>query len=119
MFIVQRRDAATLLPIILNNVNKNTEIVSDEWKAYNKLSENGYKHYTVNHSKNYVDPTSGKHTQLIECLWGVAKNKIMRAMKGNSQENLKGHLAEQWFRSINSKSSDILFEKTLNLLKQN
>ena len=95
MFVVEKRNAETLIPIIQQNDAKESEIVSDEWKAYGKLKNHGYDHYTVNHSKNYVDPISGKHTQLIECLWGVAKSKIMRSMKGTCSKNLQGHLAEQ------------------------
>jgi hypothetical protein len=41
----------------------------------------------------------------------------MRSMKGTSQANLQSHLAEQWFRSIHPKSSSVLFEQILYLLK--
>ena len=37
MFVVQRRDAKTLMPIIIRNVNQKTEICSDEWRAYKKI----------------------------------------------------------------------------------
>ena len=43
---------------------------SDEWRAYSKLKNYGYKHFTVNHKENFVNPKTGKHTQLVECLWG-------------------------------------------------
>ena len=75
MFIVEKRDAKTLIPLIQKHVLPGTEIVSDEWKAYNSLNNIGYDHFTVNHSKNFVDPTTSKHTQLIERLWGVSKKK--------------------------------------------
>lgn len=118
MFIVQRRDAQTLIPLITRHVNVESEIVSDEWRAYSKLKKYGFKHYKVNHSENFVDPKTGKHTQLIECLWGIAKNKIMRSMSGTNTANLPGHLAEIWYRSINDKDSSILFKNILSLLSK-
>ena len=36
MFVVQRRDAKTLMPDIIRNVNQKTEIYSDEWHAFKK-----------------------------------------------------------------------------------
>ena len=33
--------------------------------AYNGLEELGYPPVTVNHSKNFVDPNTGCHTQMI------------------------------------------------------
>lgn len=37
-------------------------IVSDCWKSYSKLSEHGYHHETVNHSKEFVNE-SGFNTK--------------------------------------------------------
>ena len=61
------------------------------------------KYKTVNHSKNFVDPEGRKHTQLIECLWSVARATIMRRGRGTCKGNLPGYLGEQWFRSIHQK----------------
>ena len=84
MFVVQRRDAKTLLPIIKRNVKCESDIHSDEWRAYSKLNQNGYQHYTVNHKENFVNPDTGKHTQLVECLWDVKKRQIPNRIRGNS-----------------------------------
>ena len=76
MFVVKRRDAETFIPIIRRNALPGSDIHSDEWRAYNKLKIHGYKHFTVNHKENFVNPKTGKHTQLVECLWGVNKKKF-------------------------------------------
>ena len=35
--------------------------MSDMWKAYDCLQDEGYNHLTVNHSLNFVDPDSLYH----------------------------------------------------------
>ena len=54
-----------LVSIIKENINPGTTIISDCWRAYNSLSEEGFKHLMVNHSVNFVDPESGAHTNII------------------------------------------------------
>ena len=90
MFVVQRRDAKTLMPSlvhIIRNVNQRTEICSDEWRSYKKISKHGFKNFTVNHKKNFVDPKTKKHSQLIECLWGEAKSTILKRSRGSFKNN--------------------------------
>ncbi|CAF3700217.1 unnamed protein product [Rotaria socialis] len=97
-FHVARRDAATLIPIIWKHVYPGTTIWSDQWKAYSRLQTGyGYDHETVNHSQNFIDPRTGCHTQLIECLWSHVKTKILRAMRGTPL--LNSHLTEYWYRT--------------------
>lgn len=69
---VQKRDAATLLPIIEKVVLHPTLIIiSDDWAAYRGLANlpKNYIHQTVNHSRNFVNHTDGAHTNNVERIW--------------------------------------------------
>ena len=46
MELVDRRDAATLVPIIQRYIVPGTRIWSDEWPVYNGLNAIGYVHQT-------------------------------------------------------------------------
>ena len=117
MFVVQRRDAATLMPLFMQHINPKTEIHSDEWRAYTRIKHEGFDHYTVNHTENFVDPDTLRHTQLIECLWNVAKCDIDKRAMGKSESLLDGYLAQQWFFSLIGKSTSERFSKICVIVK--
>lgn len=73
---VADRTAETLTEIIKNNIKPGTTIISDCWKAYSKLDQEGFKHLTVNHSVNFVDPETGAHTNTIESTWRALKKSL-------------------------------------------
>ena len=66
---VPERNRETLLHVIKDNIHEGTTIISGCWRAYNCLEEEGYKHLTVNPSINFVHPTTGAHTNIIERRW--------------------------------------------------
>ena len=49
-----KRDAPTLLDIIERHVTKSSTIVTDCWRAYDSLDQDGWDHLTVNHEYNFV-----------------------------------------------------------------
>jgi len=65
---VPDRSSATLMSKIHQNIEKGTKIYSDCLRAYNPVQDNGYQHFTVNHSYNFVDLSTHAHTQNIERL---------------------------------------------------
>ena len=93
---VERRDRDTLLPIIRAHILPGTRVMSDLWKAYDCLKNEGYDHLTVNHSLNFVDPDTGAHTQGIENTWWGVKRSLPRT--GTSKELFDGYLQEYMWR---------------------
>ena len=75
MAALDKRDEATLLPLIQKHIAPGTTIISDCWKAYCNLEKHGYEHHLVNHSKEFVSD-EGFHTNKIEGHWRQAKSKL-------------------------------------------
>lgn len=73
--MVDRRDAATLLPIIQRCALPGTEVHSDDWGTYRRLQllPNVNRHRVVVHAHNFVDPRTGVHTQKVESAWSQLK----------------------------------------------
>ena len=72
-----KRDKATLLPIIKANVAIGSRIITDGWQAYKTLGEEGYEWDYVNHSENFVKPgTKDVHTNRIEGQWHCVKRTL-------------------------------------------
>lgn len=58
---VEFKNAETLLPIIQKHIFSDSIIILDFWRAYGfikKLLE-GYTHFTVNHTKKFLNPENG------------------------------------------------------------
>ena len=93
---VERRDKDTLLPIICAQILPGTRVMSDLWRAYNCLNDEGYDHLTVNYSLNFVDPDTGAHTQGTENIWWGVKRGLPRT--GTSKERFDGYLQDYMWR---------------------
>jgi transposase len=74
MFVIPSAEASSILPIIKENVPKETIIYTDCWRAYSKLKDMGYKHMMVNHEVSYVDGPAS--TNSCEGLFGIMKRSI-------------------------------------------
>ena len=92
MEVVDQHDAATLLPIIHQNVRPGTTIWSNGWAAYRQVANDGrYNFQWVNHQEYFVDPATGVHTQANECYWGKWKS-CLKPMRGTTREMLPSYL---------------------------
>lgn len=92
---VDKRDEETLISLCLKFIKPASIIYSDCWKAYGRLGDLGYEHYTVNHSANFKDPATGVHTNTIERLWKDIKSWVLRS--GNRPYHYKYYFARYLF----------------------
>lgn len=72
-----------------------TTIISDCWKAYDRLNEHGFEHLKVNHSINFKDPDTGAHTNKIESTWRASK--AICPASGRRKKFFAGYLAKYMF----------------------
>ncbi|VDH94313.1 Hypothetical predicted protein [Mytilus galloprovincialis] len=94
---VDKRDKDTLIPIIEQYVEKGTTIITDCWASYKCLGKLGYQHQTVNHSENFVDPTSAC-TNLIENRWWCIKRQLPTTH--TRSKTFDKHLMEYMWRTL-------------------
>lgn len=90
-----KRDKETLLQLIEENVEKKTTIITDMWKGYSNIEAEGFRHKTVNHSYNFINPEDGAHTQTIEATWSALKYKLRLK---TDKLNLDSYLFEYMYR---------------------
>jgi transposase-like protein len=74
--IVDNVKRDTLHPIIEANVEKNSEIQSDELLSYKGLDKKGYTHKTVNHGSGEYVCKKGTTVNSIESFWSRLKLSI-------------------------------------------
>ncbi|KII74046.1 hypothetical protein RF11_00030 [Thelohanellus kitauei] len=81
LFKVEKRDVAT-------------------WADYNHRQslEGRFSHEKVNHSENFVSNT-GAHTPKIEREWSMLKLKLLKNMRGTSEDLLQSHSEDYIWRS--------------------
>ena len=97
--VVAQRDAATLLPLVQQYTKPDTEVWSDDWRAYNIVGSlaNVSRYQTVNHPLHFKDPVTGVHTEHIESYWNRVKTKLKR-MKQCHCSQLPSYLDKfMWF----------------------
>ncbi|XP_064476269.1 uncharacterized protein LOC135390503 [Ornithodoros turicata] len=126
-----KRDRATLIPIIQRHVQRGTTIITDGWAAYARLPSLGeipqlwrargrqpyYVHHVVNHRHNFVTPNNRQvHTQTIESTWRGLKRALHTG--GVRRDYLNGYLAEQLWRRDLRRSQRDPFEDLLELLSE-
>ena len=98
-FPVVDRNAATVLPIIQRCIRPGTEVHSDDWGAYRRVSAlpNVSSHRVIVCRHNFVDPRAGVHTQEAESAWSQLKLSQKRR-KGLMRNDLHSYLDERMWR---------------------
>ena len=117
LVIVDRRDAATLLPLIEEWVLPGTHIMTDGWLAYQQIPniQNGiYTHEVVIHERHFVDPNI--NTQRVKNMWMRAKRQL-KSMFGTRFDMLETYLVEFMWRECRV-NGDPLNQLILDIIDQ-
>lgn len=114
MVPVEKRDQATLLPIIQEWILQGSQIHSDCWKSYNCLTKEGYEHLRVNHSIKFINLATGACTNRIESSWGAAKRSMN--FPNRQKAHFSGYLAKYMFLKSSALRTSIRSLKCSNLL---
>ena len=100
--LVRNRSSRTLTSLVRSTVRPGTTVVTDEWRGYNGLTQAGFKHVKVNHSKNEKVNAEGLGTNPVEGLF----SRVRRFLRQNyvrmpARKNYGLLLAEYcWRRSV-------------------
>ncbi|KAI5154322.1 hypothetical protein ENBRE01_3346, partial [Enteropsectra breve] len=97
---ISGRSKAELKAVIIDCITEKSVVHSDMWSSYMSIFSDDldFMHDTVNHSKNFKDPVTGVHTNLIENLWMLLKQALRRKYL-RRRDNLELYLAEFCMRS--------------------
>ena len=108
MVVVEKRDRATLIPLIERWILPGTTIISDCWKSYDILSQMDYVHLKVNHSIEFVTSDGDNNNKIGH--WRQAK--INLPPFGVRKYLFSSHLAEFMWRYKNTGND--LFQLFIN-----
>jgi IS1 family transposase len=98
--VLNTRQRAELDPLVRKHVESGSEIMTDEWKAYDQLSSE-YVHNVINHAEEYV--RGNVHTNGMENFWSLLKRGLKGTYVSVEPFHLFRYLDEQAFRFNNRK----------------
>ena len=99
-FHIDRADAASIIPVVRENVAHEAKVATDEAAYYRPLEREGFNHKTVNHSKD--EWVRGEvHSNTVEGYFSVFKRGMKGVYQHCSEKHLHRYLAEFDFRYSN------------------
>ena len=102
----------TVKPIILDGIEKDSEVFTDEFLSYRDIKKYDFDHDVVKHHiKEYV--RGNVHTNTIEGFWSQLKRSIHGTYHSVSPQHLQLYVDEFAWRYNHRKSPTSLFELLL------
>ncbi|MGE5445324.1 MAG: IS1595 family transposase [Ignavibacteriales bacterium] len=109
-------DKKTLQDIIRGRIDLESDVYSDTWKSYKGLTRKGYRHETIDHSKEEYVRDEKIHINGIEGFWGYLKERLLKH-HGVAKTNLIYYVKEQEFRFNNRHiSTEQMIEKIIKII---
>lgn len=109
--VVNNVSSKTLKSVITAQVEKGSDVFTDEWRGYNGLRQS-FNHQRIDHSKSeYVNGII--HTNGIENFWSLLKRGIFGQYHQISKKHLPKYIDEFCFRH-NNRTNKNIFELVIN-----
>ena len=105
-FHVDKASVATVMPILRQNVSRETALMTDESGIYHHASEEFRNHNTVNHEKKEWR-RGPVHTNTIEGFFSIFKRGMKGVYQHCNEQHLHRYLAEFDFRYNNRAALEI------------
>jgi transposase-like protein len=121
-FHVANVDADNLKPILMNNIAKDTHLMTDGASHYRGIGKEFDLHESTNHAqKEYAKPSKVKgvsaHSNTVESYFGILKRGIVGTYHHVSEHHLQRYVNEFDFRFTNRSANGVEdFERAVNLL---
>lgn len=105
----------TLQDVVLDRVQRGSIVSTDELRSYNLLTEEGYTHGRVNHSKKEYARKDEKlgvvvSTNSVESFWNLFKNSVRSTHIHVSKKHMARYLGEFTFRSNHRAMQNAMFD---------
>ena len=103
----------TLLPIIEKNIEKGSEVQTDELRSYMGIEKMGYSHKTVNHGRGeYV--RGNTHVNSMESFWSRLKLSIRGTHIHVSPKHLSSYASEFEYRHNSRHAPEQMFPELVS-----
>ena len=93
--VVKDTKTDTLMPIITSKIKPDSIVYTDCYKSYNALDVSDFKHFRINHSKEFAKDSN--HINGIESFWNQAK-RVLRKYNGINKKHFHLFIKECEFR---------------------
>ena len=93
--VVKDTKTDTLMPIITSKIKPDSIVYTDCYKSYNALDVSDFKHFRINHSKEFAKDHN--HINGIENFWSQAK-RVLRKYNGIDKKHFHLFIKECEFR---------------------
>ena len=98
---VRNVDGATLKPILKEQIDKATWVITDDSPVYPPITKDFAGHSTVNHSQQEYVRAFFHHTNTVENFFSIFKRGVIGTFHHVSAEHLKRYLVEFDYRYSN------------------
>lgn len=94
--VIKDTSKESLTPAVLNTVNTNAKLFTDEWNGYSRINDIYVREF-VDHGKG-VYGVGNVYTNTIEGFWGIMKRGIIGVYHFVSKEHMQKYMYEYVFR---------------------